>query len=481
MRHASVLALALCTFGSTALAQTAPVTPPSAATAEGPTARILSVRGSVQVLTPRAHDAVAGEILQRGMRIRTSAGSSADVALENGTVLELAERTQLMMFLSPVVVPGAPPTMNTTLLRGTIRTRVNTTNPRPDYVPIATASATVFVGRANALMSADSSGAVTRLAMYRGRARVRVADREYLIGGGNRVIERLGSPTPSIVLPLLHAPSWTTPPPERTLSVGDPVDVSGTWEAAHEPPIPGYIGVPPTAVQFRVQFARDDHFRDMISDTRLPATSTRWTARALEPGVYFVRVAAIDGERFESSFSPAVRFRVSAPRIVAGVEPAAGRPGQISRVEIPEGFYCNLDGGLFSGSTETLRLEPGRPHRMRCVNGSNTSEQRERVIPAQQAGPLHWDVRLNTTTADGTPRAGLGELVVRLRNAEGHPVSWISFHVTATEGVTIEPLRDDDERGSYIATVHWPDSARSTRIHITANEGLHYDLDAVLR
>jgi hypothetical protein len=52
------------------------------------------------------------------------------------------------------------------------------------------------------------------------------------------------------------------------------------------------------------------------------------------------------------------------------------------------------------------------------------------------------------------------------------------LEASASDGVTIEPVREEAERGRYAAAVHWPVGTRRARFHLVANGGPTHDFEA---
>lgn len=432
-----------------------PAAPAALSTSE---ARVTWVRGAVEVSpsTP-AHTAGQsralgpGETLGRGARIRVGDGAAAEITLSNGTTLALGERTHLVLFASPSApLPGQPPSTTTTLQRGTVR--VTAAGANAPLIPLATTATTVFLGRGDGVIHAGLGGHITRIAAHRGRMRIRAVTREYILRAGNGILEEFGRPRPPF-RQLPAQPAWTTPPPTRVVSSGEPVDVTGAFALRG-------VGV---AAHWNVEVARDAAFREVVSAERLAATRSRWEGHALTPGSYFVRVTAVDTDQFEGLASPVARVIVAAPRLVTGALPRGSEAGRLARVEVPEGFYCGLDGGRMAATASALRLVPGRAHHLRCATSPDGTDVREITVDAARAGPLVRDVRVRSV--------GLGEgvLAVRLTDAEGHEVPYADVGVTADRGVTTEVLREAHERGAYTASVRWPRGVTRARFRFVIN------------
>ncbi len=423
-------------------------------------------RGAVEVdpgPDAAAHAAQPGEVLARGARVRVPEGGAAEITFANGAVVELAERTQMMMFASPTPpAPNQPPSVTTTLLRGVMRIRVApSVGARPPaLVPIATASTTVWVGRADGIVAADLGGHITRIAAHSGRIRVRANTREYILRAGSGTTEELAHP-PVPYRQLLPQPTWLTTPPARVISGGEPIEVSATYG----------VRAPAVVSQWRVQVARDEAFHDVLANDRVPAARTRWDSPALAPGAYYARVIAIDADRFESPASTPVRVFVAAPRVVPGTMGTDTVPGRVASVDVPEGFRCGLDGAPPAHVDRPIPLVPGREHALFCLSDAQGFDLRGITVTAAQAGPLSHDVTMRGVSY-GESTVGL-----RLRDAEGHGVPYANITVATDQGVRLDPLREGSERGVYTASVHWPQGVGRARFRFTINNAITFEQD----
>lgn len=420
--------------------------------------RLAWIHGSVDVaqLTPSysfegTHAAAIGEPLRRGTRIRVGENSTAELTFANGTTVRLGERTNLVLFASPnPPADGRPPSFTTTLVRGSMR--VSSTAARGALVPVATASAVMYLGRSNGAIQADAGGRITRIAVYSGRMHVGSGTREYNLRAGHGVVETFqqAAMTERVLTP---APRWTGAPADRVISSGAPMDVSMSFAPS---------GATPSA-HWTVELARDTTFRDLVSVERLDGTATQWTARALLPGTYYTRIIGTDADRFQTGESNVARFSVVSPQVIPGHAAEGAESGRLARVEVPEGFYCGLDGGRMATTGSSIRLVPGRSHQVRCSSSPEGTDVRELTIDADRAGPLFHDVQMRGVTW------GEGVLSVRLTDAEGNEVPYADVRVTADQGVTAEALREADARGSYTAAVHWPRGVTRARFRFSVN------------
>ncbi|MBI5512245.1 MAG: hypothetical protein HY909_00665 [Deltaproteobacteria bacterium] len=455
-RNLLLTGLAVTLAGPRALGQPAPGAVPYEAR--------LSFQGPVEVADPPAAPAGAvhrrpatqGMALQRGLRLWVPDGASAELSFRDGTRWVLAPGTAMVLFGSATPPPpGLPPTTHSTLQRGVVRLLPARDEAHADGVPLGTLSSTVLSGRGEAVVRADLAGRSTRVAVYRGRVRVRGATQEFIVRAGSAMVLPAGAP-PGLVHPLAAPPAWRTTPAETLVSVGDPVSVAVAWAPA-----------PRTAriSQWHVQVARDEAFTDLVMDALQAARVNRLELPGLGAGAFHLRVSAVDADRLEGVYGPVARFRVAAPTVV----PA--RRDRVAGVSVPRELSCGLDGARPSPSPTPLPLTPGRNHRLRCLPvGGDPTMVRERTISAEESGPLVNEVRVDPPPADGT--GGTGVLVVRLRDAEGEPVTLASLVATASPGLEVGALRETDTRGLYTASVRWLAGARGARLSVRVNDAV---------
>jgi hypothetical protein len=265
MRIRLMAVMALLLLPSSALAQAAPYATrgPLAGTSPSPTATLSPLRGWVEVATgtgpsAESHAARPGETLSRGARLRVGENGAAEITLSNGAVLEVGERSNLTMFTATATSPEQVPSTTSTLTRGVVRVRMapGTAARTAALIPIGTDSVTVFVGRSDGVISVDDGGAVTRVSVLRGRARVVTAERDFALTAGSGVIAE----------------------PSRAPAQGAVV-------------------------------TRDDASRGVTSRA-LPSSRRRATRRA--SGGYDVRVVAVDRDRVESAPEAAPRAQTDA-------------------------------------------------------------------------------------------------------------------------------------------------------------------------
>ncbi len=428
-------------------------------------ARLVWSRGDVSVWSPNRpgehHAAAAGEVLRRGARVRTARDGGAEIALRNGTSIELGPRTQVVMFAPPVDdPPDRPPSTTTSLRSGSLRFRADPSAPaRLRLIPVATSAAIVYLGRGDGVLTADEGGHMTRIAMHRGRASVTARRGSFVVRAGRGTVQRgVQRPRPTHSLP--PQPHWIIPPPARVVSAGGPVAVSALYGLSR--------GSPET---WRVDVARDPSFRDLVSSTARRGDAELWLVESLPPGSYFVRVRAFDYDGLEGPPSPVAPLTVAAPVIARGHDGAGGVPGRASTVLMPDGFFCGLDGMNLSVVDAPIRLAPARMHSLRCASTADGRHAQDFTLEGRESGPLVRDVRLYTGPN------GDGVLGLSLRGGDGTPVTYADVDVESDAGLHVDAVREADARGDYTASVRWSRGVTRARLRVTVNHVETFDAE----
>lgn len=323
----------------------------SSASPSSPDAQLTTVRNRVDVAAPEPKQGKPNDPLFRGNRVSTQEASAADVTFRDETQVKLGERT-LVIILGDARSAAAKVETQMTLMTGNLRAFM--TSPRRDSsIAVGTDAANVRVFRGQAQVSSDAQK-TTRLAVYEGSSMIDAhgKTREVVRGFGSKA--ELGK-EPTVPHPLPIAPTWAS----------IPANVLPFTGASTQPIIAEYDLTPanPRIMQWHVQVARDESFRDIASDTLVPVAIKRLEIQTPSPGHYIARVSALDDDHFEGPFSAPARFLVvgatstSLPR---------GSAGPRRRVEIdPPTAYCMRVGnvpltwvkGPFEvGATEPIRL-----------------------------------------------------------------------------------------------------------------------------
>lgn len=342
-----------------------------------PDAQVTHLRNRVEAQTPEAHPARNLEPLHRGNRVLTHEQSNAELTFVDETQLQLGERTTVVVFGESAQTPstarnGAQATLVTGLLRARLGELAGRA-PTPTSPVVRTdTGASVAMGTGETQVTVDAAR-TTRLSVFRGRSQITAQRRTVQVPEGFGSRADLGRPpTPPRLLP--HWPAWRTP---RFTVVF--VNSAGTGEISAE-----YLSVPgnaPAPAHWRRRLARDEALRDLVQDDLVPAATTRFEARGLAAGEYFLRMSAIDADEFEGPTGEPARFYVIAPRVTQDTQGLS--------IEVPSdvGLVCAIDTAVLSAVTGPLRVTGRGPHQLHCAAPGTNSARTSWMIPEENAPP----------------------------------------------------------------------------------------------
>lgn len=283
--------------------------PPKPGSDNGPDARLTAVRNKVDVLAPDTRPGKPKDPLYRGNRVSTEASSAADVTFRDESQVKLGERT-LVVILGDVksAAKKEETAVSTSLLTGNLRAFMA---PKAAPMEVQTPSSKVNIAAApntEVQISTDEKKAA-RLAVYQGTSTFAASGVKRDVNQGFGSKAELGK-APTVPRPLPPAPKWSRLPLRVLVDKG-----SGA------PPISGEYELPPNpvtpATEWHVQVSRDGVFHDVIVDTKVPVETKRFEGKAPGPGHYWLRISAIDHDKFEGPFSDVARVLVVHPTVTA--------------------------------------------------------------------------------------------------------------------------------------------------------------------
>jgi nucleoid-associated protein YgaU len=278
------------------------VIPPKPAAPTGPDAKLTAVRNRVEIQTPETKPGKVNDPLYRGNRVSTEAVSSAAVTFRDETQVRLGERTLVVILGDANRAASLHTLVEANLVTGNLRAWM--AKSPANRVAVATDAAKVRMVGGEAAVSSDEKK-TTRLAVYAGNSRITAARRtEDVTAGFGSKAER--GKAPDVPKPLPAAPRWTSGAPEVLVDrgTGAPPFVAEFALPDGSAPEKAHIS------SWHVQIARDAAFDDLIVDHVVPRESQRIEASSPSSGRYFVRVSAIDQDRFEGPYGRALPFGV---------------------------------------------------------------------------------------------------------------------------------------------------------------------------
>lgn len=274
--------------------------PPRPPTSGGPDANLTTVKNRVEVIAPEPRQGKVNDPLFRGNRVTTEESSAADVTFRDESQVRLGERTLVIILgdTGAAASRSALPEARTSLVTGNLRAWMSSGGKKPSVTAIDTPAAEVRVTSGEASVSSDVAK-TTRLAVHAGTSTITAArtTREVTRGFGAKA--ELGH-APSSPRPLPTAPTWRSLPTPVLVDLGAPLSITGAYD----------LDSAVKLSKWHVQVSADEHFRDVVADLLVAPETKRFDVQPKGPGRYFIRISAIDDDRFEGPFSRSARVLV---------------------------------------------------------------------------------------------------------------------------------------------------------------------------
>jgi hypothetical protein len=430
--------------------------PDQAPPLSGPDAKLSFVRNRVTVENPAPKLGQTNEGLNRGNKVSTGEGASAEIVFRDETRIQLGEKT-LVVVLGDSSKKASQKSLasDTELVSGELRAHLGAlAGDAP--VAVKTSHGEAELGPGEAQVQSDAKG--TRLSVFTGSSK--------LSGKGGSVTLSAGygsranaDGTLSAPHALPAAPTWSVTPPPSYLSAGHLADFQASYAA-------GTSGKGKSPVQWHVQVARDPGFNDLVLDQREPAQNLQISLKRLGSAHYYARVSAIDDESFEGPYSPTIRKTVILARLLRDAE------GRAANAQItPGNVYCALDNGRLLPLSTAMKKSRGVFHKLRCGPSGDSRLASEIEIPEPLQLPYQFKASLEQ--GDGDARRAL--LVVDVVDAKGQPVTASRLEATArteaTREVGVGSLEEDLRDGQYRAPIWWNEGATAMHLSLQVDGG----------
>lgn len=431
-----------------------------------PDAEVTAARRKVEARPPEQpqwSSARPGLDLYRGWRVNTQERASAEITFRDYSRIEMRENT-LVIIYGGARTKARRQTSEATLDRGALRARLGayTGKTAVSEVKVTTPSAVAELEGGTSLVTVDDTG-TSRVANHgTGKARVGSASSK---GPRVKVGPKMGSKVakderPSKPRPLPPTPAWAGPPVDTFVAAGDSGSIEGLWA-----PVEAASG-------YRVEIARQPDGRELVASQAVPSSMHRFEAHRLPPGDYYVSVATIDDDAFESPPSDTRKLSlISVPLLTPGGAPrpeladgddatteAPTRVLRGTRLDVPRGLRCRVDGGEPS---RTPVLAAAGEHAVDCIDDDDVAVPGFSVtvvevkIAAAQAEPAR---RGETTTASFTLDADV-PLPRRV---------WVE----APEGLLVGSAAASETPGQWAVPVHAdPGAPDSVSLRVMAEAG----------
>ncbi|MCC6994215.1 MAG: FecR domain-containing protein, partial [Deltaproteobacteria bacterium] len=352
-----------------------------------PDAKLTGAAGPVRARPPETEawrEAARGLPLFRLWRVNSQDRASAEITFRDDSRVYLRENTVVIIY-GDTGARARRDTQDAVLERGTLKTRLGELAGEGGF-QLETPSAAAGVGRGAVVFEVDDTGA-TRVSNLEGDA-VSVAGKLGALasvgaaaggagaGAGAAAAKppKLKKTRPVAVAPgmgvavepgkapgtpraLPAAPQWTDAADVATVLLGaTPVTLS--WQPVA------------VAARYRVELSRDPGGADIESRVEVPADVTSFEAQGLPEGSYWVRVSAVDADRFESAPSSARRLTLGVARALPPRGLAGGADAALAHVVggtllAPAGCRCGPADGSAAAAPALLLRSPG-PLALRC-------------------------------------------------------------------------------------------------------------------
>ncbi|MEM9192157.1 MAG: LysM peptidoglycan-binding domain-containing protein [Myxococcota bacterium] len=244
--------------------------------------------------------------LERGWQVQTHDRAQAELTFRDRSVLQVRENTLLIVYGGSGRLTQR--TRRASLEAGTLRSRLG---ELAGEVDIHTPSGQARVGAGDAVLSVAADGESRVSNLSEGPVTLTDGARSVQVpaGSGARLVR--GRP-PTRPRPLPEPPRWAIDAAGRFVGL---TGIGGTLRGS-------FLGVE-GASRYRVEVARNPDGSQLEAAIELPAAWTSFALHRIPQGTYYLSVATIDREGFESRPSPRRAMRVLTARLIG---PEGGAP-----------------------------------------------------------------------------------------------------------------------------------------------------------
>jgi len=286
-------------------------TPPVTVT----TARFQTIEGNVKVKTVGTFEWVNADrsmVLRKSDLVRTGPGSAAEISFFDGTLVHV--RPDSLITIEET--SEDPSTKRRKVAWHISSGEVQFNAPRPTAAgaerEISTPTLRTTTHEAAAGGVAVQESGESNIKLYTGTARVetKTGDTVQLAANTQLKVDAAGKAAPTQNLPAV--PALLAPQHQTEITYQDPAQATTllVWK-----PVPG-------VASYHVMLDYNAYFNRPLVD-RTGITESSVEVRGLDVGKYYWRVAAVDKEGVEGSFSEFARFTVARPQ---GMGPGNGPP-----------------------------------------------------------------------------------------------------------------------------------------------------------
>lgn len=322
------------------------LTPPLPVTDAPPpttTARFKSLEGTVKVKTVGTFEWVSADanmVLRKSDLVRTGAGSTAEIAFFDGTVVHVRPDSLITIEETSEDPSTKRRRVAWHISSGEVNFQTVKKNVPGSATEISTPTVRATAGEMTGGGVRVAQSGDSEMRVWQGSSRVETKAGDKLELGPNEAVkvDQAGKATAKITLP--PVPVLLSPPHQTEITYVDPARSTTLlmWK-----PVPG-------AVQYHVMLDYSAYFNKPLLDSVHQHTSVE--VQGLDTGKYYWRVAAVDKEGAEGAYSEYWRFAVNRPQ--GGVATSASRPPLLIETFDVRANILQVKGRTESGATITI-------------------------------------------------------------------------------------------------------------------------------
>lgn len=385
-----------------------------------PDARLTGQEGHVEVRRAGEEawfQASTGADLFRAWRVGSHEESSAQIAFADRSTISMRENTVVIIYGATRAQAGVQ-RFAATLEKGALRSRLADLD---GTATVATAGGDVVLGGGSAVVDVDASkttrvsnhvGKPAKLVSKTAKPKAVVVDP----GFGSRVAVGKDPAPPK---PLPPPPVWQDVPAIALSPNGHGAVMTGAWAPVT------------AAASYRVELARDKELTSIALRAQVPASAARFEIQSVPPGDYYLAVAAIDADGFESKASEPRPVHVVALQLPAAAVVTPGVAPQValgSVIVAPAGLACST-GAAGSAPSERVIVATSGALTLTCTG------------PDGGAGAFAFDVPAVKIAAAASQPIAAGQVgAIDIAIDAAQPPAGTIQATTSLAGATVESV-----------------------------------------
>jgi len=435
-------------------------------------AHVTRQRGKVRVkpsTVPAWQGARTGMGLFRAWRVNSRKRATAEITFVDKSRVFMREDTLVIIYGKSKRAARIKST-RAHLESGTLRARLAELDGKPK-IQVSTKSSKATVGKSDVLVSVDDSQ-TARFANHKGSPiRVRTVGMGWpqvtvATGWGTKVAPKKKPMKPKRLPP---TPTWDNLPGIAVGVSAGGASLGGSWKSVAK------------AARYRITLSMDTAGVDLIAALTIPATTTKFEAHGLPAGNYYVRIASIDNDKFESASTTARLIQVRMASVKQPGSPATqGSTVKLSGNQLADPMKRLAPPRVFRGTTVFA------PPPIRCGLANAGAPMSAPVLLktagattliCTDGGPHNTSVRLDVVGLSAVlapsataklPRSKNTVVPIKLGSPIGVPST---IRVVGPPGLTIGELMMTDKGVLQVPVTPGADAPTTAKLQIVTGSG----------